>query len=178
MESRIKTKAVLLFVLQELGGTSDFIKIFKIIYFANQEHLAKYGRPIIVDDFIAMPKGPVPSWLYNAVQKDNKKIETYRPVADSISHDEKHHFIISSTESPDLEELSKTDMDCLVKSIQENKNLSSFELSKKSHDDAWKKHEGRAMSIVDIAVAGGATSEIVEYIMEDQAINYMLACHQ
>jgi uncharacterized phage-associated protein len=58
-----KIKATLLFILQQLNGQSDFIKILKVLYFATQKHLARYGRAIVEDDFIAMPKGPVPSWL-------------------------------------------------------------------------------------------------------------------
>jgi len=36
----------------------DFHKIFKILYFADQKHLANYGRPIIGDHYIAMEHGP------------------------------------------------------------------------------------------------------------------------
>jgi len=37
----------------------DFHKIFKIIYFADRQHLADWGRPITGDTYIAMEAGPV-----------------------------------------------------------------------------------------------------------------------
>jgi len=176
MNSVLKIKAVLLFVLQQLGGMADFIKIFKIIYFANREHLATYGRPIIDDDFIAMQNGPVPSWLYDAVKLENKNIGVYKPVSDSIEH--VFFYIIKAKEEPDMTEMSKSDVKCLLKSIQENKDLSADKLSEKSHDSAYEKRRGRVMNILDIAHAGGATPEVMGYIAEDQAINQMLECYR
>ena len=46
----------------------DFHKIFKIIYFADRQHLADWGRPITGDTYIAMEAGPVPSRLYDMLK--------------------------------------------------------------------------------------------------------------
>ena len=45
----------------------DYYRLFKIIYFANSEHLAKYGARITTDESCALPDGPVPSGLYNCI---------------------------------------------------------------------------------------------------------------
>src|SRR5437764_14379117 len=61
------TKAiqVILYILQKIGGKADFIKIFKILYFSDQKHLARFGRAISNDDYVAMNHGPVPSNVYD-----------------------------------------------------------------------------------------------------------------
>ena len=60
-----KTKALnaLLYVANRIQR-KDFHKIFKIIYFAERQHLADWGRPITGDTYIAMEAGPVPSRIY------------------------------------------------------------------------------------------------------------------
>jgi len=63
-----------LLVLNELGGTTDFHKVFKILYFADQKHLARYGRPVTGDSYVAMKNGPVPSNIYDifkAIKSDS-----------------------------------------------------------------------------------------------------------
>ncbi len=39
----------------------DLHKICKILYYADQSHLSRYGRSITGDTYIAMEYGPVPS---------------------------------------------------------------------------------------------------------------------
>ena len=43
----------------------DFHKIFKILYFSDRNHMAKYSRSITGDTYIAMNDGPVPSNIYD-----------------------------------------------------------------------------------------------------------------
>jgi uncharacterized phage-associated protein len=63
-----KSIAVILFILNALEH-SDIHKLCKIIYFADQKHLARYGRPITGDWYVAMKDGPVPTcWSLNANQ--------------------------------------------------------------------------------------------------------------
>ena len=58
----------MLYILNRAGQDLDFHKIFKIMYFAEQKHLAKYGRMITEDSYIKMPNGPVPSYAYTVFQ--------------------------------------------------------------------------------------------------------------
>ena len=52
-EDIAKLKAVALYVLDKCGET-DFIHLFKIIYFAESSLYAKYGQHLVKDTFIAM----------------------------------------------------------------------------------------------------------------------------
>lgn len=72
-----KSMQVILYISNRLKRT-DFHKIFKILYFADQAHLSEYGRPISGDVYIAMKDGPVPTKIYDifkAVRGDSFKAE-------------------------------------------------------------------------------------------------------
>ena len=70
-----KLKAVTLYILKKCGAT-DYIHLFKILYFAEREHYADYGKRIAKDTFIAMEHGPVPSFLYNALKLVTKDCQS------------------------------------------------------------------------------------------------------
>ena len=59
-----KSLQAVLYVANRLER-KDFHKIFKVLYFADREHLTKYGRPITGDTYVAMEYGPVPSMIYD-----------------------------------------------------------------------------------------------------------------
>ena len=50
-----KMRAVLLYIMQSFPHGVEFIKLFKILYFAQQDHLLKYGKVLIEDSFKALP---------------------------------------------------------------------------------------------------------------------------
>jgi uncharacterized phage-associated protein len=167
-----KIKATILYVLNEIQDSIDFLKLFKIVYFANQRHLADYGRPIIDDKFVAMQNGPVLTDTYNKLRKDQ---------FDYVERNPEGGYMIFAKELPDMDELSESDIEYLRYSIDENKNLTFGELSKKSHDSAWKQawdsrgnKNSAPMDLIEIARAGGANDEIIDYINEDLFINSCL----
>ncbi|MEK7221817.1 MAG: Panacea domain-containing protein, partial [Nitrospirota bacterium] len=55
-----KAIQAILFVARSITGAT-FHQISKIIYFADKDHLQKYGRLICGDSYVAMKHGPVPS---------------------------------------------------------------------------------------------------------------------
>lgn len=64
---KVKTLNVLLFVTNHVQR-KGFHKIFKIIYIADRQHLADWGRLITGDTYIAMEAGPVSSRLYDMLK--------------------------------------------------------------------------------------------------------------
>ena len=63
-----KIRAVVLYIMQSFTQGVDYIKLFKILYFAQQDHLVKYGKVIVEDSFRALKHGPVPAYTYKALQ--------------------------------------------------------------------------------------------------------------
>jgi uncharacterized phage-associated protein len=173
------TKAIqlILYILQRIGGKGDFIKIFKILYFADQKHLTRFGRAITNDNYVAMNHGPVPSNVYD-IFKILKGQSLFNSMADAFTpyfKIENNHNVISLRD-PELEDISDSERECLDEAISENKDLGFSELSAKSHDAAWKSDERNGeIATLKIAEAAGANPEMLKYIESKTEINRAFA---
>lgn len=146
--------------------TKDFHKIFKVLYFADREHLAEYGRTITGDCYIKMDNGPVPSNIYDifkTVRKDgfwaknSKQFEKYFSVVD--------RFLIEPKMSADLDVLSESDIEQLDKSIATYGEMTFAELKDKSHDFAWSSTADDSVITMDkILQERGEDEEYVKFI--------------
>ena len=172
-----RLKAIVLYVLNRVDDKClGKHELFKILYFASQKHLVRYGD-VMISDFYAMEYGPVPSTLCNYLRKTNNDI------ALSVKSDKetKYLYCAQSTRyvlrplaEPDMGELSKVDIECLDEAIVENNGLSFKELTRKSHDSAWNSawnnpvgKRGARMDVIEIARAAGADEQTIEYIQEE-----------
>ena len=170
-----RLKAIVLYVLNEVPGKIlGKHELFKILYFASQKRLVRYGYAMITD-FYAFQYGPVPSELFDYLKGGNNAILS------SINIDEEAKYILSPVEKPDMEELSRADIECLNESISENYGLSFYELLNKSHDSAWHKawhhqigRRGAKMDIIDIALAADADDRTIEFIREELELEAVL----
>jgi|WetSurMetagenome_2_1015567.scaffolds.fasta_scaffold33933_3 uncharacterized phage-associated protein len=179
----LKLKAVVLYIVNKCSEI-DYFHLFKIIYFADRMHYATYGRRIIQDTFCALPKGPVPSQLYDAIKdaigkQPLENDSNLKLISNSLtSSDETYPFILNATEQPDMDELSKSDINMLDKSIFEYKDIEMQELSDKSHDFAWesavKISPNSPMDPILIAKAGGASEGTIAFIRENEYIDKIL----
>jgi len=178
-----KLKAVTLYILKKCGAT-DYIHLFKILYFAEKAHYAEYGKRITKDSFIAMEHGPVPSFLYNALKlvTHQESATSNSPlwiIANSITPGSADlYYFFKGSEEPDMDELSKAEIASLDKSIEAHKDMSPWDLSEKSHDEAWHSAwdvlQNSMMDPYSIAKAGGASEGLVDYLKEQDAIdNYL-----
>jgi uncharacterized phage-associated protein len=60
-----KTVAAALYIVSKNLPELTMAKLFKLLYFADKDHLVRYGRTITGDRYVAMKDGPVPSSLYD-----------------------------------------------------------------------------------------------------------------
>lgn len=184
----LKMRAAVLYILQAFPTGIDYIKLFKILYFAQRQHLVEYGRTIIDDTFQARQYGPVSGFI----RKGLKLIECSRPLSEDfrlfgkdIKVDiESDHQIISSRTPADTDELSVSDMRMLDRFIQEFKDMKSEDISALSHEDrAWIKAYTRSqtdpqlrfMTVLEIAEAGGTTPNTLAYIKENLELDEILS---
>lgn len=177
-----KIKAVILYIMQSFPEGVDYIKLFKILYFAQQDHLVKYGKVIVDDSFKALKHGPVPTYTYKALQ-----IAEGKPLVgdfDEFLKDiEVHDKKVYATAVPDLDYLSGADQRSLDASIAKYKDTDPYDLSDLSHDSAWEEAMQRIkddpqknfITIIDIARAGKASEAMVDYIREKQIIKNALS---
>ena len=168
-----KIKAVILYIMQRFPQGIDYIKLFKILYFAQQEHLVKYGKVLVDESFCAVKHGPVPTFTYKALQvAEGKPLEgDFKEfLSDIIINNQK---VYSST-APDMDYISGANQKCLDDSIAKYKDVDPYDLSILSHDSAWKQANQRMeddpqknyMTLIDIARAGQASEEMIDYIRE------------
>ena len=164
---KAKTLNAMLFILEKLGGTTDFHKLFKVLYFADQKHLLSFGRPISGDLYIGMEYGPVPSVVYD-ILKSVKKDNTWPLFSENYTEwFEVTGYMVRGKAAPNLDELSESDIIFLGQSVEENSNLDFKQLVDKSHDYAWKNAQNEQMNemnVLDIAKSGGAEDAFLAYI--------------
>jgi len=120
-----KAVHVVLALLSLNSGKLTKLKLIKLIFFADREHLYKYGRPIIGGSYRAMPHGPVLS-------------ELYTDICDAAEFDDDQEYDvtennITSTQQCNHEYLSKSDIEILEQISEKYKNLTGIQLRVISH---------------------------------------------
>lgn len=167
-----RIKEVLLYILSKTG-VIDYYHLMKILYLAERQHLAKWGEKITTDDYYALPHGPVPTRIYDAlkvVKEGDKGL-----LADVITV-EKDMPNVTPLRTPNMEYLSKSEVEALDNAIAKNIVKSFAELEQMTHDEYYHKAlaNGRKMSIEDIARSGGASEEMIQFIREEMAFDKAL----
>ncbi|MBN2828822.1 MAG: SocA family protein [Candidatus Cloacimonetes bacterium] len=165
-----RTLSALLYVAQKLKGVgrskNDMHSVFKALYFADRKHLAEYGRMIIHDKYIAMEDGPVPSLIYDRCKESRAEDQPY---CDFFKL--KGKWIVDPLKDPDLGELSRSDLECLDSAIEEVKGMNYSDRVTNSHDNAydsaWSTRHNSPISVIEIAKAGGAHSDIIQYLSDN-----------
>jgi uncharacterized phage-associated protein len=179
-----KIKAIVLYILQHFKDGVDYIKLFKIMYFAQREYLATYGLTMIEDTFKARPRGPVPALTYKVVkmaEEGNPEKSDLSPFISALRVDDNQ--MIYGVETPDMDYIAKMEKSELDTVIAKYAGMDSDALSELSHDSAYKKVEllmkddpqKDVMTLIDIARAGGASKEMVSHIREVQLVKAALA---
>ena len=175
-----KIRELVLYILEKTGGV-DFYHAFKILYFAEMKHLAKWGSRIVPDEFCALKYGPVPTALYDAVKElGNPKMSLSEQISDVVQFaGEDAPNVLLPKRTANTNFLSKSEIESLDESIGENKSLTFGQLMHKSHDMAWaeafRRENGTNMiSPVSMAKVLHADSAIIEYLEEQLQIDIAL----
>ncbi len=175
-----KLTELVLFILGKTGGV-DFYHAFKILYFAEMKHLAKWGSRIVPDEFCALKYGPVPTRLYDAVKDlSHPQVGLSGELAEVIQFaGEDAPNVLLPKRGANLKFLSKSEIEALEQSIKENESLTFGQLMRKSHDKAWEEANLRTngtniISPVSMAKVLNADDAILEYIEEQIQIESAL----
>lgn len=187
-EQIAKIQAVVNYILEK-AGCMDYIHLFKIMYFAQQEHLVTYGLPIMDDSFLARRHGAVPALTYKIIKSaeaqktvSNDLIGFFNSIKVKSDKNGLKTVGLADNAKCDLDELSVSNIKYLDKWIERCKDIHSFELSDLSHDKAWKRAKRQAektgedtkITLYDMAEAGGAKKGMLEVIRERQLIQHAL----
>ncbi len=158
-----KINEAILYVAQRI---KNMYNILKVLYFADKDHLEKYGRFIINDDHSVLPFGPVPSFAYDLIKEWRGEGE-YQPISIDQSFEVKRNLVRPSRE-PNMDFLSPTDIECLDRAVDTYGALPWRELQKISHEDpAYIEAKERGDKNIDIRTIAKHLkngSKILEYI--------------
>ena len=171
-----KSIHAILYVANKLER-KDFHKIFKVLYFADINHLSDYGRTITGDTYIAMNDGPVPSCIYDIFKALR---------GDGFFHTEAQRFskyfevcdwnFINPKMSAELKHLSSSDVEYLDASLGENANLSWNEIREKSHGYAWRETEkDTPISLKNMLLEKGNSDDYIEFVTEMDSLKKISA---
>lgn len=120
--------------------TLDLHAILKTCYFADKEHLNRYGRPIFGARYQAMRYGPVPLEIYEMLKAEPYwlaelardtmpwKLSGYRVALQEGVNAE-----------PPLEELSDSDMECLRSALEKSAGMTFDQRTAATHGPDWQR---------------------------------------
>lgn len=161
---------LLLFVAERLRYPT-LHSVSKVLYFADREHLSRYGSLLSGDSYVAMRHGPVPSAIYNLLkaaadrQEPLIPAEFYELVGQSLKIEGRSR--VQPLRQANLDLLSASQRECLEASIKANGRLSFKRLTLKSHDAAWKSvDENDLIDVKAIAKTLPNAKQVLAYLAE------------
>lgn len=167
-----KSIQAILYVANRLQR-KDFHKIFKILYFSDRNHLAKYSRSITGDTYIAMNDGPVPSNIYDIFKSlrgdgffagKTNQFKKYFKV-------ENWNFINPLCDA-DTSVLSQSDIEELDDSLTKYGALEWDVIREKSHDYAWRNTtRDYPISVENMLLETGENADYINFVKEMISLN-------
>jgi uncharacterized phage-associated protein len=159
-----KAIEVLLYIAKKVP---DMYKALKVLYFADREHLAQYGRFICGDSYVAMSHGPVPSGAYDLVKIARGDSFNFIDIPVDEAFVVRDNVITTHRET-NLDLLSESDIECLDSAIQQYGPLSFLELRERSHDKAFTSADENDFISLDAIINSLPNSEaLIDYVRND-----------
>ncbi len=156
------TEAILYLVSK--APVPNLYGICKFLYLADKTSLEKYGRFIFGESYVAMQEGGTPSNAYNLL----------RNLSNNPTNDLKRDgYYIRALRQPELDYLSRTDIECLDLVIKEFGGRGSWTKRKQAcHDTAWETawdnrgtSDSYPIHIENIAELFEKPDELIDYLI-------------
>jgi uncharacterized phage-associated protein len=158
-----KALEALVYVAGGWPGITPFY-LSKVLFFADRDHLRKYGRPVTGDSYIAMANGPVPSRIYDIVKGNLDFFGAPEAIEAALRVDRnaKYHRLYSQR-SANTDLLSETDVAALDDAMAFCRTKSFGELSNITHQEpAWASADPNAEMDPELLVGEDMREEVRE----------------
>ncbi len=134
----VKASHAIVHLAKRLRGRPNLFTVMKALYFADKDHLHRYGRFVLADSYVAMEYGPVPRGAYDIFKsvRGDRIWALVSEAAKRLFRVESKSTIIPLAE-PDLGYFSPSELECLDRAIQDCLAPSCNELRDRSHDAAY-----------------------------------------
>lgn len=135
------TQAINYLAKKSVNNIVNDLKAIKLIWIADRYHLRKYGRPVISDQYYAMPRGPVCSIALDIADKSAALSEVESNYANSYLSN-LTIYEIKSIKDVDMDVFSETDIEALEFACDNFHVFQKFDLVNMTHlYPEWSKHE-------------------------------------
>ena len=155
------------YLLKMRGGRMHYMKLIKLLYFADRTALARYGRPITTDRYVSMDRGPVLSHVLDLATDGDAPGQ--EPIwGKAIS--EPTNYQVSLREDPGDDELSEAEIWVLAEVFKSYGYMNRWQLVELAHKlPEWRDPEGSAIPISyrDILKAEGIAEDEIAAIEEE-----------
>lgn len=184
LEQIQKIENVILYVLQKFDDGVDYIKLFKIIYFAQRDYLCRFGKTLIPETFKARMHGPIPTLTDKVIKNVEDGVgDDFPDLKEFMESIKVINQKVYALREPNLDFIAKKERECLDKWFDYCKDRRSYDLSEESHDDVYHNVVARSkkdpqqdiMTNIDIAMSGHASDKMIEYIREKELLVAELA---
>lgn len=147
-----KTREAVTYLAMGSTGGFDIYKACKLLFLADKYHLVRYGRTITGDAYFALPHGPAPTrtlGLLNMLIEDPTSAPALS-CALNVDRSYQHPRFLAA-QPPDLETLSKSDLEALDETLKRFGSKTFSELKALTHEmvayqKAWERR-GRKKSV-------------------------------
>ena len=160
-------------------GVQDLtrLKLAKLLFFADREHLLKHGRPVFGDEYFALDFGPLPSRSIDFLEEmeqgialpDRDRFDRYL----SIEAAQRPCFVARGPE--DFDVFSESEISVLETVLARHASCTASQLVALTHEDAaWRLADaarpayGRAEMPYETWLESGGRPDILELAQEEQ----------
>ena len=153
-------------LLRMHGGSMSYMKLLKLMYFADRQALLTLGGPITYDRAVSMDRGPVLSHTYDLI-KGNPGVGEGGYWNAHISC---AWWRASLTQDPPSDQLSNAEEAILVDVYRQYAHLGKYELSQLTHNlPEWRDPQGSSspISLRDILRGEKMSDEDADALLAD-----------
>jgi uncharacterized phage-associated protein len=174
--NEIKTTQAAAYLIKKRGGEKSYMKLIKLLYFADREALTAWGRPITFDRYVSMDHGPVLSQTYELIT------DGVPPGQDSawIEHIKNTpNYSVSLIKDPGIAELSQAEMKLLDKIFSEYGSKNRWDLVEIVHQlPEWENPHGSSIPIQYSDILKAANKTPLEISAVESELESLAFAHE
>ena len=165
------TQAAAYLIKRREQGHMSYMKLMKLLYFADREALLRWGSPITADTFYSMDRGPVLSRVLDLVTEGASPLESHYWEQHLQPHGQPHgDHEVRMVADPSRDELSEAETELLDEVFTRFGRLSRWAIVDEAHKlPEWEHPHGSRIPIryEDILRHGNKTPQQIRAILRD-----------
>lgn len=131
----LKAHEIILWLAKRIPS-ADVYRLVKAAYFAEKDHIAKFGRPIIGDDYRAAPYGPLSQVIYGLIKHEPIDLLALGNNGDvQFTVQNEFPFAVEAQREPNLRMFSDSDLKSLEFGASHVEGRSFGQIVDETHSD-------------------------------------------